>query len=211
MGVWAWYQCAALDMAYNGSSRQTACYSARGEVAPCMRLGFASGSTTRTFRNSALARIPISIIICRAMVGSLGSTLRHLRDLCLIRAVLSFALFLSILTSPPTSPSFTTELQHPRHSLIFILFEAMRRSLSWLVSPLILFSCTGAAEEPSLRHPNHRDKIWARTSNHFHSTSDEVITLDSLSSSAPAIRTLDYGRSVEGIPCPLQETPQHSR
>lgn len=73
----------------------------------------------------------------------------------------------------------------------------MRRSLSWLVSPLLCLSYVRAAEGPS-RHPDRRVETL-RASNHFHTISNEVITLESLSS-APAIRTLDYGRSIEGIP-----------
>ncbi|KAK6850975.1 hypothetical protein PG987_000609 [Apiospora arundinis] len=74
----------------------------------------------------------------------------------------------------------------------------MRRSLSWLVSPLLCLSYVRAAEGPS-RHPDRRVETLTRASNHFHTISNEVITLESLSS-APAIRTLDYGRSIEGIP-----------
>ncbi|KAK7912278.1 hypothetical protein PG985_014759, partial [Apiospora marii] len=55
-------------------------------------------------------------------------------------------------------------------------------------------------KEPPSRLPCRRDESRSGASNHFHMISDEVITLDSMSSSAPAIRTLDYGHSVEGIP-----------
>ncbi|KAK7952957.1 Condensin complex subunit 1 [Apiospora saccharicola] len=68
----------------------------------------------------------------------------------------------------------------------------MRHSLSWLVSPLIFFSYTRAVE--------WTPDISSVANSHFHTLSDEAITLDSMSSLAPAIQTLDYGRSIDGIP-----------
>lgn len=74
----------------------------------------------------------------------------------------------------------------------------MRATLSWIVLPLVFLSETRAVLESSQLATRQIDAP-KRTTGNFITLSEDVIVLDS-TSDGPAIRTLDYGRSVDGIP-----------